>query len=107
MQTFWQDLRFGLRLLLKKPSFTLIAVLSLALGIGTNTAILSLVDVVLLKPLPFREPERLVIVWEDASRIVFPRNTPVPANYADWKAQNQAFEDMAAIAGRSQPHRRW
>ena len=101
MKTFWQDLRFGIRLLLKRPGFTLIAVLSLALGIGANTAIFSLVDVVLLKPLPFREPERLVIVWEDASRIGFPRNTPAPANYADWKAQNQVFEDMAAIAGRS------
>ena len=101
METFWQDLRFGLRLLLKKPGFTLIAVLSLALGIGANTAIFSLVDVVLLRPLPFREPERLVMVWEDASRIGFPRNTPAPANYADWKSQNQVFEDMAAVAGRS------
>jgi putative ABC transport system permease protein len=101
METLWQDLRFGLRMLLSKPGFTLIAVLSLALGIGANTAIFSLVDAVLLRPLPFQEPERLVIVWEDAAKIGFPRNTPAPANYADWKAQNQVFEDMAALNWRS------
>ncbi len=80
METFWQDLRFGFRQLLSKPGFALIAVLSLALGIGANTAIFSLVDAVLLRPLPFGDPERLVIVWEDAARIGFPRNTPAPAN---------------------------
>jgi putative ABC transport system permease protein len=101
MERFWQDLRFGLRLLLKKPGFTVIAVLSLALGIGANSAIFSLVDVVLLKQLPFREPDRLVVVWEEAARIGFPRNTPAPGNYADWKAQNQVFEDMAAVTWRS------
>jgi putative ABC transport system permease protein len=73
----------------------------LALGIGANTAIFSLVDAVLLRPLPFREPERLVIVWEDASSIGFPRNTPAPANYADWKSQNRVFEDMAALSWQS------
>jgi putative ABC transport system permease protein len=97
METLWQDLRFGFRQLLSKPGFALIAVLSLALGIGANTAIFSLVDAVLLRPLPFRAPERLVMVWEDAAKIGFPRNTPAPANYADWKAQNQVFEDMAAL----------
>src|SRR5215510_5714863 len=97
MNVLWQDLRFGFRQLLNKPGFAAVAVLSLALGIGANTAIFSLVDAVLLRPLPFREPERLVMVWEDATRIGFPRNTPAPANYADWKAQNQVFEEMAAI----------
>jgi putative ABC transport system permease protein len=97
MESFWQDLRFGLRQLLVKPGFTAIATLSLALGIGANTAIFSLVDAVLLRPLPFHDPDRLAIVWEDAAKIGFPRNTPAPANYADWKAQNQVFEDMAAL----------
>ncbi|HEU0180069.1 MAG TPA: ABC transporter permease [Blastocatellia bacterium] len=97
METFWQDLRFGLRQLLGKPGFTAIAIMSLALGIGANTAIFSLVDAVLLRPLPFHDPDRLVVVWEDAAKIGFPRNTPAPANYADWKAQNQVFEDMAAL----------
>src|SRR5215475_5111245 len=101
MGTFWQDLRFGFRQLLAKPGFTAIATLSLALGIGANTAIFSLVDAVLLRPLPFQDPDRLVMVWEDAAKIGFPRNTPAPANYADWKAQNQVFDDMAAINWRT------
>ncbi|HEY7180104.1 MAG TPA: ABC transporter permease [Blastocatellia bacterium] len=101
METFWQDLRFGFRQLLAKPGFTAIATLSLALGIGANTAIFSLVDAVLLRPLPFQDPDRLVMVWEDAAKIGFPRNTPAPANYADWKAQNQVFDDMAAINWRT------
>ncbi|MBO0726597.1 MAG: ABC transporter permease [Blastocatellia bacterium] len=101
MESFWQDLRFGFRQLLAKPGFTAIATLSLALGIGANTAIFSLVDAVLLRPLPFQDPDRLVMVWEDAAKIGFPRNTPAPANYADWKAQNQVFEDMAALDGRN------
>src|SRR5215468_2367708 len=101
METFWQDLRFGFRQLLGKPGFTAIATLSLALGIGANTAIFSLVDAVLLRPLPFGDPDRLVMVWEDAAKIGFPRNTPAPANYADWKAQNQVFDDMAAINWRT------
>jgi len=101
METLWQDLRFGARVLARSPGFTAVAVLSLALGIGANAAIFSLVEAVLLRPLPFREPERLVMVWEDASQVGFPRNTPAPANYADWKAQNQVFEGMAAIRYRS------
>jgi putative ABC transport system permease protein len=101
MKTLWQDLRYGVRLMFKNPGFTLAALFTLALGIGANTALFSLVDTVLLRPLPFRDPDRLVMVWEDASSIGFPRNTPAPANFADWKAQNQVFEDMAATAGRS------
>ena len=97
METLWQDLRFGVRQLLRKPGFALIAVLSLALGIGANTAIFSLVDAVLLRPLPFSDPDRLVMVWEDAAKVGFPRNTPAPANYVDWKTKNKVFEDMAAI----------
>jgi putative ABC transport system permease protein len=101
METFWQDLRFGFRQLLKKPGFAAIAMLSLALGIGANTAIFSLVDAVLLRPLPFHDPDRLVMLWEDATKIGFPRTTPAPAIYADWKAQNRVFEDMAALDWRS------
>lgn len=101
METLTKDLRYGVRSLLKHPGFTCIAVLTLALGIGANTAIFSLVNAVLLRALPFREPDRLVMVWEDASFAGFPRNTPAPANYADWKAQNQVFEDMATFDQRS------
>lgn len=101
MQTLLQDLRYGFRMLLNRPGFTLIAMMSLGLGLGANTAIFSLIDAVLLRPLPFPEAERLVMVWEDATSVGFPRNTPAPANYADWKAQNEVFEDMAAIDWRS------
>lgn len=96
MTTLLQDLRFGARMLWKRPGFTAVAVLTLALGIGANTAIFSLVNAVLLKPLPFPEAERLVMLWEDASRIGFPQNTPAPANFIDWKTQTQSFEGMAA-----------
>jgi len=97
MQTFWQNLRFGARMLMKKPGFTIVAVIILALGIGANAAVFSLINAVLLKPLPFYEPERLVMVWEEASFAGFPRQEPAPANYVDWKAQQSVFEDMAAI----------
>jgi predicted permease len=97
MRDLWQDLRFGLRMLAKTPGFTAVAVLSLALGIGANTAIFSLVDAVLIRPLNFKEPDRLAMVWEDASEDGFPRNTPAPANYVDWKSQNHTFEDIAAL----------
>src|SRR5215471_2326130 len=99
MTNLWQDVRFGLRMLLKSPGFTAVAILSLALGIGANTAIFSLVDAVLLRPLNFDDPDRLAMIWEDATEIGFPRNTPAPANYADWKAQTQTFEDIAAMSG--------
>jgi predicted permease len=101
MGTLWQDLSYGFRMLVKRPGFTVIAVLSLALGIGANTAIFSLVSAVLIKPLPFPEAERLVMVWEDASSIGFPQDTPSPGNYSDWKTQNQVFEDMAALSWQS------
>jgi len=97
MRIFWQDLRYGLRMLLKKPGFTTIAALTLALGIGANTAIFSVINAILLRPLPYAAPERLVMVWES-----FPgsrENAVMPANFADWRAQNQVFTDMAAWAG--------
>jgi hypothetical protein len=98
MRTFIQDLRYGLRLLARSPGFTAIALLTLTLGIGATAAIFSVVDAVLLRALPYREPQRLVSVFEDISEEGFPRNTPAPGNYADWKAQTQIFEDAAAAA---------
>ncbi|HEV7684075.1 MAG TPA: ABC transporter permease [Pyrinomonadaceae bacterium] len=101
METLLKDLRYGIRSLLKRPSFTAIAVVTLALGIGANTAIFSLVNAVLLRGLPFTDPDQLVMIWEDASFAGFPRNTPAPANYVDWKTQNTVFADMAAQDMRS------
>ena len=101
METLIKDIRYGVRGLLKRPGFTVIALITLALGIGANTAIFSVVNAVLLRPLQFRDPEQLVVVWEEASFAGFPTNTPAPANYIDWKNQNQSFADMAAAASSS------
>ena len=95
------DLRYGVRMLWKNPGFTAIAVIALALGIGANSAIFSVVNTVLLRPLPYGEPERLVMVWEDNSKIGFPRDTPAAANYVDWRDQSTVFEGMAATADQS------
>lgn len=97
MSLFKDDLRYGLRVLLRNPGLTAIVLISLALGIGANTAIFSVVNSVLFRPLPFKDPEKLVVVWEDASFVGFPENTPSPANYADWKSQNHVFSKMAAM----------
>jgi putative ABC transport system permease protein len=101
MDTLLADLRYGLRLLRKTPIFVVVTIGTLALGIGANTAIFSTMDAVLIRPLPFANPDRLVMVWEDASFVGFPRNTPAPANYFDWKDMNGAFVDMAATRGTS------
>ena len=95
------DLRFALRQLTKSPGFTLIAVCALALGIGANTAIFSVVNAVLLRPLPFKNPQQLVMVWENAAHLGFPKNTPSPANFLDWQKQSSVFAGMAAMIERS------
>lgn len=97
----WQDLSYGVRMLRRNPGFTIVAVVALALGIGANSAIFSVVNTVLLRPLPYKDSDRLVMVWEDASKHGFPRDTPAAANYIDWRNQNQVFEGMAAIANES------
>ncbi|HEV2801961.1 MAG TPA: ABC transporter permease [Pyrinomonadaceae bacterium] len=98
MGDLWQDLRYGVRMMTKTPGFTIVAVIALALGIGANSAIFSVVNTVLLRPLPYQDPERLVMVWEDDTKGGYPRNTPAAANYIDWRDQNTVFEGMAAIA---------
>jgi len=97
--SFHNDLRYSFRQITKNPGFFAVAVAALTLGIGANTAIFSAVEAVLLRPLPYHQPHRLVMVWEDSSFIGFPDNTPAPANYLDWKAQNTVFTDMAARQG--------
>ncbi len=97
----WQDLRYALRMLAKNPAFTSIAIVAIALGIGANTVIFSAVDAVLLRPLPFKNPEQLVMIWENATHLGFPRDTPSPANFLDWQKQAGSFTGMAAIVERS------
>src|SRR5688572_16489136 len=95
------DLRYSIRVLIKNPAFTAMAVLSLALGIGVNTAIFSVVDSVLLRPLPMNDPDRVVSVWEHNLHAGVDRNEMAPANYFDLRNQNQMFEGAGAFGEQS------
>ncbi|HYP29038.1 MAG TPA: ABC transporter permease [Blastocatellia bacterium] len=97
MESLIQDIRYGIRLLAGKPGFTAVAAIALALGIGANTAIFSVVNKVLLNPLPYKDPDRIMMVWEENAKSGYPIDTPSPANFISWKEQNQVFEDMAAF----------
>jgi predicted permease len=97
METLWQDLRYGARTLLRKPGFTLVAIITLALGIGANTAIFTVVNSVLLRPLPFENADRLVWLTEREAQI--PTRWISYPNFLDWQARNQSFEAMATIRG--------
>src|SRR5215470_9025024 len=99
MQTLLQDLRYGARMLLKKPGFTLIAVITLALGIGANTAIFSVVNAVLRRPLPFKDPDRVMMVWERRANSG-EANIPISGHeFVGWREQSRAFDRMALILG--------
>jgi putative ABC transport system permease protein len=98
MDNLLNDLRYGLRMLAKRPGFTLVAVLTLALGIGANTAIFSVVNAVLLRPLPYREPERLVQVWETYRQNGTEQGFVAPNNFLDWSSQAQSFECLSAVS---------
>src|SRR3954471_21698025 len=95
--SIWGDLRYAARSLRRAPGFTAVTVLVLAAGIGANSAMFSLVDAALLRPLPFAQPDRLVMLWERSTR--FAHNRVSPLNFLDWSEQQQAFESVAAIAG--------
>ncbi len=99
MQNLLQDLRYGARMLLKKPGFTLIAVLTLALGVGANTAIFSVINSLMLRPLPFREPDKLFQVWESNVKLGYNETDASYPNFADWRDQNQVFEQIAIYSG--------
>ncbi|PYU65539.1 MAG: hypothetical protein DMG49_23995 [Acidobacteria bacterium] len=103
LETLFQDLRFAGRMLLKNPGFTAVVVLTIALGVGANAAIFSVVHAVLLKPLPYPESDRLVMVWEKVSLPNYQndQNEPSPGNFADWRSQNSVFENLGAYRNRS------
>ena len=98
MTSTLHDLRHAWRLARRQPGFAITAVLTLALGVGANTAIFSVVQAVLLRPLPFRDPDRLVLVWETRPRENLSRNVANPGNYLAWKERNRVFEEMAAFS---------
>ena len=107
-----QDVRYGGRMLGKDAGLTFVAVLSLALAIGANTAVFALVDAVLVRPLGFPEPDRLVLIWEANGSAPTLRGNVAPGNYQDWQAQSQTFDDVAAfgsialnLSGSGEPER--
>ncbi len=99
METLLKDLRIAVRSLVRTPSLTVAALLALALGIGANTAIFSVVDGVLLRPLPYPRADRLVLLIDSNPAAGFPRFAASPPNYADWRAQSHSFTDLAAFNG--------
>ena len=99
MEALWQDLRYGIRMLFKHPGFTAIAVVTLALGIGANTAIFSVVNAVVLRPLPFEDPERIIRMWGKFSQ--GDHASTSPPDFLDYRAQNSTFEEFAAMMSSS------
>src|SRR4051812_12825372 len=97
MRDLVQDVRYAARLLLRSPGFTFVAVAALALGIGANTAIFSVVDTLLLRPLPYVDADRLAVVWEHNLPRDRKNNVVSPGNFIHWREMNHVFEDMAAV----------
>jgi putative ABC transport system permease protein len=114
MGTFWQDLRYGARMLRRNPGFAVVAILTLAIGIGANVVIFSLVNGVLLKPLPFPDSGRVVTIWEtDANRNIT-RGTASAAEFLDWRDMNHVFQELSAsravyftLTGNGEPEQVW
>ena len=98
LTTIWQDIRHGFRTLVKYKSFTAIAVTVIALGVGANTAIFSVINAVLLRSLPYRDEDRIVMVWENDTLEGNPKNAVAPANFFDFREQSQVFEQLATYS---------
>ncbi len=99
LEILWHDIRFGLRMLARSPAFAVVAVLTLALGIGANTAIFSVVNATLIRPLPYPNAQRLVMVWETRLPNQNKQNVTSPATFLNWQEHNSVFEQLAAISG--------
>ncbi|MFY9532026.1 MAG: ABC transporter permease [Candidatus Acidiferrales bacterium] len=114
MQTLLQDLRYGWRMLVKSPGFTAVAVLTLALGIGANSAIFSIVYCTILRPLPFPDSKQLTMIWETDANRALTRGAASPAEFLDWREQNHVFERIASwrtwfytLTGQGEPEQVW
>jgi putative ABC transport system permease protein len=101
IESLWQDVRCGLRILRKNAGFAVVAILTLALGIGANTAIFSVIHAVLLSPLPYNDPDRIVFLLESNPGNGFPEFSVSPPNYVDWRNATSSFESMASVAASS------
>src|SRR3954451_3993715 len=97
MMSWWQDVRYAARSLRKSPGFTLVAAVTLALGVGANTAIFSVVNAVMLRPLPFSNPGQLASIWESNVERGWPTFATSHPNFLDWRAQARSFQAMAAM----------
>jgi len=97
LTTLWQDILYGFRMLLKKPGFTIIAALSLGLGIGANATIFSIINATLLSDLPYPDASRLAVIWTAPLNRPGNRNSVTAANYLAWKDRNQSFQSMGAL----------
>jgi predicted permease len=114
MEALWQDLRYGWRMLRRSPGFTAVAVLTLAVGIGANAAIFSIINTVLLRPLPFPDSNRIVLLWDTDANRKISRGTVSVAEFLDWRDQNHAFEELSAwrtwfynLTGTGEPEQVW
>src|SRR5688500_8054578 len=101
MRSLMQDFRYALRTLRRSAGLTLVIVASLAIGIGANTGIFSVVNALLLKPLPYPEPDQLAVLWLRSPGINIPQDWPSPGQYIDLRSENRSFEDMSLSQGRS------
>ena len=100
MDSFLKDIRYGVRMLVKKPGFTIVALLTLALGIAATTAIFTVVDAVLLRKLPIKDPSRVVVIHNQLPKLNLPRTQVSPLHYLDYSREN-VFESTAAMTGRN------
>ncbi len=114
MGTLLQDLKYGLRMLARNPGFTAVAVITLALGIGANTAIFSVLNAVLLHPLPYKDPDQLVVIWENNASKGIEHGIVSPLDFLDWRDQSHSFEEISAwrtwfytLTGRGEAEQVW
>src|ERR1700754_3248769 len=101
METLWQDLVYGLRMLLKRPGFTAVVILSLAIGIGANTAIFSVTNALLLRPLAYKDADRIAILWSRSPGLNVAQDWFSPGQYLDVKTQAEVFDETAITIGSS------